>query len=197
MNNRFPSKEHQKNLLVAREIFDRHQGSHFSMARNEEYNQYKSLGISKVQERQWAIELAARYYQMLTSSENTQERMDWMISLYFIIIEYQMHTELQLLLDYYLSNKEKIARFECLLVAERCIEILKDKNFANIAKILMFVAESLLATVNLREYSFPEGESMEGSNLETYSEKAMDNRIKRAEEELVRISKTQSLDPVQ
>jgi len=190
MNSGPDSTNHQNNLTTAREIFDRHHGSHFSMDRNEEYNQYKSLGISKDQEREWAIDLAARFYQMLTSAIDAQERIHWMIAVYLIITQYQMHTELQLFLDYYISNKEKIARFECLLVAEQCIEALRDKSFPNMTKKLMAAAESLLITVKQREYSFPEGKSMEGSDLETYSEKAMDNRIKRAEAELARISKT-------
>ncbi len=113
-------KMRDKKELLAKEIFMKYYGSHFQMEREGEYSYYKSLNISKEQEKSWFIE--CRCELMLNIKKEK------IVSFYFSylasVIKRSKDIEgLELLLNIVREKRENSDTFSCILMAEELLRI--------------------------------------------------------------------------
>lgn len=108
---------------TAKEIFMKYGGIHFFMAREGEYELYKTFNISKEQEKIWIKEFQKR---LLCQIKNEDVASDLLLTLCDSIIEYKDIECLTDLLAIIKTKKDNVDSFTEMMMAESLLKIVES-----------------------------------------------------------------------
>ena len=111
---------------IAKEIFMKYGGSHFFMAREGEYELYKSFNISNEQERLWIKEFQKKLLCQLQDEDVASDVSHLLVDLCQSIIEYKDVECLPELLAVIKTKKDRVDSFTQMRMAESLLGIVES-----------------------------------------------------------------------
>ncbi|MDF2629821.1 MAG: hypothetical protein K0R39_3652 [Symbiobacteriaceae bacterium] len=116
------------NLLAAKELFVKYGGSHFQMAREEEYDRYRSFGVSKKQEMVWAEEQEKEYLTKLNRESDAFEIERLISGLEFYLSNYYLRTVVLQMFETVSLKDSLLDSFSKVLISERVLDLVANSH---------------------------------------------------------------------
>jgi hypothetical protein len=161
----------------AKELFWQYSGSHYFMAREDEYEKYKSFGISTIQETEWARELVKEHIVKLIEAKAGEAIHRSIYQIFLVLGMYQLDQELGIVLDFIGEHINAIGRFDKLRICEECIQLVEERVYNQRKMQLLETADRLIIEVQKESHAPIEGYPERGGYMQVYSEDDMNKRI--------------------
>lgn len=137
------------NLQEAKEMFSKYGGIHFFMAREGEYEKYKSFNISKEQELMWIKEIQQKKIFEIKNELLDAEKIEIRFSGLLLSLKVYKSIELfPILFELYKDSKVKLDSFSKMLIAEQLLDAVRSlskemKNNELIEEVRIFAVDIL------------------------------------------------------